>query len=142
MKGALSLDAGTFFGGKNIPIFGGDAEFAMHMVALTTGVRYRKKRGTGRLIFLLLDDQSNKSTCGQCAYHEHIDCPANEAASGISVAGDFNNTSQFVRQLYYRNIGQGEVIFTVVRCAFDPDMPRPPMDAIIDSKFNFNEGRL
>lgn len=137
MGGALSLGTGAFLAGRDVVVCGGDAEFVMHMGGMTTLGRYQEKEGAGRLIYLLFDNQSNKSTGGQCTYQGHVDYAAIAAASGLDLLGDFDNTSEFSRMIEAFEPMAGKAYFAMVRCAFDPDMPRPPMDAVINSKLNF-----
>jgi phosphonopyruvate decarboxylase len=138
MGGALSVGAGAFVAGKNVLVCGGDAEFVMHMGGLTTLGRYQGNTDCGRLIYLLFDNQANKSTGGQCTYQKHVDYQAIAAASGLTRLGEFDNVDGFRQQLKDWEAVSGQATFALIRCAFDPDMPRPPMDAVVDSKYSFD----
>ena len=51
---------------EKIIVCGGDAEYAMHLGGITTAARYTSNL-KGKLIYIVFDNESNKSTGGQKA---------------------------------------------------------------------------
>jgi phosphonopyruvate decarboxylase len=132
MGGALSLGLGAAKGGKKVIVCGGDAEFVMHMGGLSTAGRYSDEID---LTYVLLDNESNKSTGGQNTYQSHIDYISIAKASGLDVVeqtiismGDFSKT---INKL---NTIKGPK-FIHVKCGNDDETPRPPLEVVKASKF-------
>lgn len=133
MGGALSLGLGGALAGKKVFVCGGDAEFVMHMGGLTTAGRYKDMKG--QLTYILFDNFSNKSTGGQRTYQEHIDYAGIAKSSGFEVVQKSCKTLQsFTQNLEHAS---SRLKFIRVLCSYDEMTPRPPANAIIKSKLNF-----
>ena len=83
MGGALSVGLGGYLAGNNIIVCGGDAEFVMHLGGITTAGRY-KSQEKGKLVYIVFDNKSNKSTGGQNTYQEHVDYIEIARGAGIN----------------------------------------------------------
>jgi phosphonopyruvate decarboxylase len=130
MGGALSLGLGSAIAGKRVVVCGGDAEFVMHMGGLTTTGRYQDKIN---LIYILFDNQQNKSTGGQNSYQAHLDYINIAKASNINVVekeiltiDEFSNTIKTLEGLN----------FICVKCSLDDEVPRPPLNIVKVNSFD------
>lgn len=124
MGGALSVGLGIAKSLKNVIVCGGDAEFVMHMGGLSTAGRYKNLN----LTYIVFDNEANKSTGGQNTYQSHLDyiliaksCNFNVIESVICNLDDF--------KLAIKNLKKG-LNFIHVKCSFDDEMPRPPLDVV------------
>jgi len=132
MGGALSLALGVAKTGRKVVVCGGDAEFVMHMGGLTTAGRYAQQ--LSRLIYIVFDNESNKSTGGQRTYQEHIDY------LGVAKAAGLNTYDKEIIDLpTFENVMQllGEsngITMLHVKCAYDKEVPRPPLDVVRRSR--------
>ncbi|MCV6608685.1 MAG: thiamine pyrophosphate-dependent enzyme, partial [Campylobacterales bacterium] len=131
MGGALSLGVGASKAGKKVVVCGGDAEFVMHMGGLTTAGRYSDDLD---LTYILFDNEANKSTGGQNTYQGHIDYIAIAKASNLSVEEKTITTiEEFSKVIEQQSKGLN---FIHVKCGFDEETPRPPIDVVKVSGFN------
>jgi sulfopyruvate decarboxylase TPP-binding subunit len=132
MGRALSLGVGAAFSGRRVIVCGGDAEFVMHMGGLTTAGRYREKLN---LTYILFDNESNKSTGGQGTYQDHmnyIDIVKNSNfivhEKVIKTVPEFKSLIDLFDQI-------DGLRFIHVKCGFDEEVPRPPLNILKESKF-------
>jgi thiamine pyrophosphate-dependent acetolactate synthase large subunit-like protein len=130
MGGALSLGVGASKAGKKVVVIGGDAEFVMHMGGLTTAGRYEDMD----LTYILFDNEANKSTGGQNTYQNHIDYISIAKASNLEVEEKTITTVDGFSKVIESN--KKGLNFVHVKCGFDEETPRPPIDVVKVSKFN------
>lgn len=129
MGGALSVGLGGYLAGKNVVVCGGDAEFVMHMGGMTTAARYKSKEA-GKLIYILFDNESNKSTGGQNSYQGHLDYIGIAKGSGFNVyEKTVADVGEFEKVLS-NDVKSNQLYFIHVKCSYDDEMPRPPMEAV------------
>ena len=132
MGGALSLGLGAAKGGKKVLVCGGDAEFVMHLGGLTTTGRYKDEID---LTYILFDNESNKSTGGQNTYQNHLDYIGIAKNAGFkSIGGIVNSLSAFKKALDLSVLTDGAK-FVYVKCGYDDETPRPPLEAIKVNSF-------
>lgn len=129
MGGALSVGIGAAKAGKKVIVCGGDAEFVMHMGALTNLGRDAKNIN---LTYIVFDNESNKSTGGQNSYQQHIDYIGMAKSSNILNTFDVTNIKSFNNILEKIDIG---VNFIYIKCSYDIVTPRPPLDVLIRNSF-------
>lgn len=136
MGGALSVGLGSALAGKRIIICGGDAEFVMHLGGLSTSGRYSEKLF---IVYIVFDNEVNKSTGGQNTYQKHINylnlaesCGWNVNNKIIKSLIDFEKQLKFVLKL------KKGLFFFHVKCDLDKEFPRPSSIEIINSKKSFN----
>jgi thiamine pyrophosphate-dependent acetolactate synthase large subunit-like protein len=129
MGGALSLGLGAAKGGKKVIVCGGDAEFVMHMGGLATAGRYKDAIN---LTYILFDNESNKSTGGQNTYQNHLNYINIAKASGLNV---IENTIYTVEELKEKLKNIQGLNFIHVKCGYDKETPRPPIEAVKVDKF-------
>ena len=129
MGGALSVGFGAAKAGKKVIVCGGDAEFVMHMGALTNLGRDAKNIN---LTYIVFDNESNKSTGGQNSYQQHIDYIGMAKSSNILNTFDVTNIKSFNNILEKIDIG---VNFIYIKCSYDIVTPRPPLDVLIRNSF-------
>ena len=136
MGGALSVGLGAALGGKKVIICGGDAEFVMHLGGMTTAGRYSDKVF---LIYLLFDNEMNKSTGGQNSYQQHINYLLLGESCGWNIIRDkITSLDVFEKNLKkVINFDRGLFLFHI-KCDLDKDFIRPPAIDIIKSKNSFN----
>tara|TARA_B100000795_G_scaffold165047_1_gene124145 strand:+ start:6874 stop:7944 length:1071 start_codon:yes stop_codon:yes gene_type:complete len=127
MGGALSLGLGVSKAGKKVIVCGGDAEFVMHMGGLTTAGRYA---GECDLIYILFDNESNKSTGGQKTYQQHIDYGQIACYSGIKSSIDLVEDTLAFKESLNQDINQDGIRIIVVKCSYDDETPRPPIKVV------------
>ena len=136
MGGALSIGLGAALASKKIIICGGDAEFVMHLGGMTTAGRYSEKIF---LIYLVFDNEVNKSTGCQNSYQQHMDYLLLAKSCGWEVTSDIINTldkfETAIKQVMNKEKG---LYFFHVKCDLDEDYPRPSALEIIESKNNFS----
>ena len=135
MGGALSIGLGSALAGKKTIICGGDAEFVMHLGGLTTTGRYGKNVF---LIYIIFDNEVNKSTGGQNTYQKHINYLDLAKSCGWSVSNNIiHSLINFEKEL--KNIFKKDkgIFFVHVKCNLDRDYPRPKANEIINSKDSF-----
>lgn len=135
MGGALSIAVGAKFAGRHTIVCGGDAEYVMHMGGLTTAARYGKDN-SGSILYIIFDNESNKSTGGQATYQDHIDYIGIAKASGLTIINPavIVDRDEFEKAiLSYRKNPTG-VNFIHVKCSYDPECDRPPLNTVIESK--------
>ncbi len=132
MGGALSVGLGSALAGNRTVVCGGDAEFVMHMGALTTAARY-SHRGI-KLCYLVFDNASNKSTGGQQTLQAHVDYRLIAQASGLaSYPRPIESLDEFDKALA-SNIAVSGVSMFHIRCSYDDDVERPSAEVIVNSK--------
>ena len=135
MGGALSLGLGSALAGKKTLICGGDAEFVMHLGGLTTTGRYGNKVF---LIYIIFDNEVNKSTGGQNTYQKHINYLALAKSCGWSTNKNIvKSISDFeleLKKIFKKSKG---LYFFHVKCNLDNQFPRPTANQIINSKNSF-----
>jgi phosphonopyruvate decarboxylase len=132
MGGALSLGLGGYLGGKNIMVIGGDAEFVMHMGGMTTAARY-KNQESGKLIYIMFDNESNKSTGGQNTYQAHLNYIEIAKGAGFEVYEKTIFGVDEFEKVLGSDIENNQLYFLHVKCSYDDEMPRPPMMAVKES---------
>ncbi len=128
MGGALSLGLGMAKSGNKIIVCGGDAEFVMHMGGMTTAGRYNDSELN--LVYILFDNQSNKSTGGQRSYQEHLDYIGLAKSSGLSVSDKIIRDNKSFEIEIKDAIANGGISFMHVKCSYDPETPRPPLAVV------------
>ncbi len=127
MGGALSLGLGAAKAGKHVIVCGGDAEFVMHMGGLSTAGRYADEID---LTYILFDNQSNKSTGGQNTYQRHIDyINIAKSTNFYTDQAAIKDVPAFVRAIK-NNKNKTGLRFVYVKCGFDNESPRPPLDIV------------
>ncbi len=129
MGGALSIALGAYLAGKSVIVCGGDAEFVMHLGGLTTASRYQVTTKNNRLIYMLFDNLSNKSTGGQSSYQQHLNYSGIVAGTGLPCSETIVNICDFKTRLSVYNENEG-MFFLHVKCGFDDTCPRPPISAL------------
>lgn len=135
MGGALSLGLGSALAGNKSVVCGGDAEFVMHMGGLVTSGRYKDLRGY--LLYIVFDNQSNKSTGGQRTYQEHINYNQLAKFSGFTIEeGTIEDLDHFKDALSTSE--NKKMHFIHVKCSFDQITERPPAKDLIKSKEEFS----
>ena len=132
MGGALSLGLGGYLAGNNMIVCGGDAEFVMHMGGMTTAARYSKQT-SGKLIYLLFDNESNKSTGGQNSYQGHLDYIKIAKGTGFAVCEKTVFDVAAFEAILKSDVNNNQLYFVHVKCSYDDEMPRPPMQTVKDS---------
>ena len=133
MGGALSLGLGASKAGKKVLVCGGDAEFVMHLGGLTTAGRYNNPELD--LTYILFDNESNKSTGGQKTYQKHLDYIGIVQSSGIdSYKIEIDNIIEFSKAVDSMQKVLG-IKFIYVKCSYDDEMPRPPIEKVINFEF-------
>jgi thiamine pyrophosphate-dependent acetolactate synthase large subunit-like protein len=137
MGGALSLGLGASLRGRRVLVCGGDAEFVMHLGGLSTAGRYRDKLGSGRLIYLVFDNESNKSTGGQRSYQDHLDYLAVARACQFDTVAETLTSLESFDAAILTACRQPGPSFLHIKCAYDPVAPRPPAAVIRDSQQAF-----
>lgn len=132
MGGALGVGFGAAKAGKKVIVCGGDAEFVMHMGGLVTAGRDAEKVN---LSYLLFDNESNKSTGGQNTYQSHVDYSAIAQASNFNCwHKTINTVDEMAQALSYFETKKG-LNFLHIKCGFDLETPRPPLEAVKKNKF-------
>lgn len=131
MGGALSVGLGACLAGRRVVVCGGDAEMMMHLGGMMTAARYQEL--AGQLLYVVFDNESNKSTGGQNSYQQHVDYGQLAAGCGFSeVSVDINTVEDFGRAVVACE-QQGKPAFIHVKCSYDESSPRPPAETIRDS---------
>ena len=132
MGGALSLGLGAAKAGNKVVVCGGDAEFAMHMGGMVTVGRYAS---SVNIIYVLFDNDANKSTGGQHTYQKHVDYIGIAMASGFHVVREtIYDAEVFVFELN-QALSAGGAHFMHVKCGIDPETPRPPLAVVRKNSF-------
>lgn len=137
MGGALSVGLGAYLSGNKVIVCGGDAEFVMHLGGLTTAARYHPQ-DNGQLIYIVFDNESNKSTGGQDTMQEHI------SYLGIAKESGFNVYNKTIANLVeFEDVldaidNDTSVLFLHVKCGYDDETPRPPLDVVKNSINTFS----
>jgi len=132
MGGALSLGLGGYLGGKNIVVCGGDAEFVMHLGGMSTAARY-KSQDSGKLIYIVFDNESNKSTGGQNSYQEHLNYLDIAKGTGFNVCEKTIVDVDEFEKVLRSDVENNQLYFLHVKCSYDDEMPRPPMNTVKES---------
>ena len=139
MGGALSVGFGCTAAGDKVCVCGGDAEFTMHLGGLTTIGRYQNSSST--LLYIVFDNEMNKSTGYQNSFQQHLDYNSIANASGWftkqSTIKDLKDFSEITRDIFNNDKG---FYFLHVKCNIDGDYARPSAKDIFDSK-NFLEDK-
>lgn len=136
MGGALSVGLGAALAGRDTYVCGGDAEFVMHMGGLATAGRYNKG-SAAKLVYIMFDNESNKSTGGQRTYQDHLNYSKIVEGSGISVADSVITTVADFTQVIEELDGRSGMHFVHVKASYDPEAPRPEAKVIVNSKHAF-----
>ncbi len=133
MGGALSVGLGACKGGRKVLVCGGDAEFVMHLGGLTTAGRYNNPELD--LTYILFDNESNKSTGGQNTYQKHLDYIGIAQSSGIECYElEIDNILEFSKAMDSMQKVLG-IKFIYVKCSYDDEMPRPPIEKVVNFEF-------
>lgn len=141
MGGALSIGLGAAIAGRETYVCGGDAEFVMHMGGLTTTGRYNQKI-EGKLVYIMFDNESNKSTGGQRTYQDHLNYNKIVEGSGISVEHDIVTTISKFNQAVEAIESKSGIHFVHVKACYDPETSRPNAEVIIGSVNAFLKKKL
>lgn len=136
MGGALSIGLGVSLGGNQVVVCGGDAEFVMHMGGLTTVGRYASQ---ANLIYILFDNESNKSTGGQRTYQEHLNYINIAKSCGFLVNNDVVKNIEDFKQAINSCKSKKGLKFLWVKCSYDEDAHRPPIEKVKVSKILWRE---
>lgn len=124
MGGALSVGLGAAKAGKKVIVCGGDAEFVMHMGALTN---LGREINNIDLTYIIFDNESNKSTGGQNTYQRHVDYIGIAKCSNINSGFIAKDIKSFIDAI--TNVISGVKVIHV-KCNYDIDFPRPPMGVV------------
>ncbi|MDP8098753.1 thiamine pyrophosphate-dependent enzyme [Pasteurella atlantica] len=127
MGGALSLGLGIAKADKKVMVIGGDAEFVMHMGGLTTAGRYKDEIN---LIYILFDNEANKSTGGQNTYQKHLDYISIAKSSGLDVFEEVVTSLDDFNSVVEKFNNEKGLKFICVKCGFDEETPRPPLKIV------------
>ncbi len=127
MGGALSLGLGIALAGKPVVVCGGDAEFVMHMGGMTTAGRYAENM---QLIYILFDNEANKSTGGQNTYQSHVNYSGIAESSGFQcIENTIKTTAEF--ELCMKEVkDKTGLYFMHIKCSYDAETPRPPVEVV------------
>lgn len=137
MGGALSLGLGVSLGGNTVIICGGDAEFTMHLGGLTTAGRYQNEC---KVIYIVFDNESNKSTGGQDSYQKHINyISIAKASNWNTISKIITNIEDFKKTISNLLKDLSGLNFIHVKCSFDELCSRPSAESIIESKLIFKK---
>ncbi|RKZ50763.1 MAG: thiamine pyrophosphate-binding protein [Candidatus Parabeggiatoa sp. nov. 3] len=132
MGGALSIGLGAYVAGKNVIVCGGDAEFVMHLGGLTTAGRYTQSPGV--LIYIVFDNESNKSTGKQNTYQKHINYLGIAQNAHLAIYPEtVLNKEQFKQALSFAE-QQSSPVMIHVKCSYDDVMPRASAEKIQSSQ--------
>jgi sulfopyruvate decarboxylase TPP-binding subunit len=129
MGGALSLGLGAAKAGKKVIVCGGDAEFVMHMGGLTTAGRYADEVN---LMYVLFDNEQNKSTGGQNTYQRHLNYINLAKGSGFYVTDHVVSTVKEFESIVKDIKGLN---FVCIKCGLDKETPRPPLNVVKTHEF-------
>lgn len=132
MGGALALGLGAAKAGKQVIVCGGDAEFVMHMGGLTTAGRYAQSTN---LVYILFDNESNKSTGGQNTYQRHVNYIEIGRSSGLGAHPHIIYQLDEFIDILQKFLRVGGVSFMHVKCSTDLETPRPPLNEVRKNKF-------
>ncbi len=127
MGGALSLGLGVAKANKKVVVVGGDAEFVMHMGGLTTAGRYKDDIN---LTYILFDNEANKSTGGQNTYQKHINYINVAKNSGLEVYEEIVTEVENFESIMEDFKNRKGLKFICVKCGFDEETPRPPLEKV------------
>lgn len=131
MGNALSLGVGAWLGGvEHVVVLGGDAESLMHLGGLVTAYQINQKKETGKLQYVIMDNQSNFTTGGQISPAKDFDLGSMVDGMGIGVMHEINDPDELVNEL---SISNDNFEVFIVQCGFDETYPRPSADQIINS---------
>ena len=132
MGGALGVGLGAAIASKKVIVCGGDAEFVMHLGGLTTAGRFSKDKNLS-ILYILFDNESNKSTGGQNTFQSHIKYIDMAEACGINTHNEIiGSVSEFKKiVMFYEN--KSGVNFIHVKCSYDNETPRPPLNVVQDT---------
>jgi sulfopyruvate decarboxylase TPP-binding subunit len=131
MGGALSLGLGASKAGRKVIVCGGDAEFVMHMGGLTTLGRYSHDLD---LTYILFDNESNKSTGGQNTYQSHLNYREIAKNSGLESNSELIKDASSFSNLIEVNDNSIGARLIVVKCNYDEETPRPPLEIVKRNK--------
>lgn len=132
MGGAVSIGLGASKAGREVVVCGGDAEFVMHMGGFSTAGRYKDEIN---LTYILFDNEANKSTGGQKTYQAHIDYIAIARACGFEVIDKTIVRQDEFSEIISKISKQSGLRFLHVKCSFDDETPRPPVEVVGVNKF-------
>lgn len=134
MGGALSLGLGAALAGRKVVVCGGDAEFVMHLGGLTTAGRYQNEKAL-HLTYVLFDNESNKSTGGQNSYQHHLDYVSLAKAAGLNTPTSTLSTLAAFEEAITICTQTSGLHFLHVKCGFDDETPRPPLNTVKTNQF-------
>jgi len=132
MGGALAIGLGAYLAGNNIIVCGGDAEFVMHLGGLTTTGRYLQQRNV--LIYIVFDNESNKSTGGQNTAQKYINYLGIAQNAGLTIFPEIVQTEEAFEKALSFAEKQSSPIMMQVKCAYDDVMSRPSAEVVKSSK--------
>ena len=133
MGGALGLGLGAALGGNTVIVCGGDAEFVMHLGGLTTAGRFGTEKDL-RLLYILFDNESNKSTGGQNSFQGHINYIEIAKASSLQVHDEIICSLATFENVVGSLAVRDGVTFLHVKCSYDLETPRPPLDKVTNTQ--------
>lgn len=135
MGGVLSVGLGVALAGKKIIVCGGDAESVMHLGGAVTAGRYTSM--TGKLIYIIFDNEVNKSTGGQPSYQQHVDYINLFSSVGFSVFNEkIDKIEKFIEALKWSGSISGPVMMHV-KCGLDDETARPSLQSLLESRNAF-----
>ena len=82
------------------------------------------------MIYILFDNESNKSTGGQKTYQQHIDYGQIACYSGIKSSIDLVEDTLAFKESLNQDINQDGIRIIVVKCSYDDETPRPPIKVV------------
>ena len=98
---------------------------------MTTAARYITE-DRGSLGYLVFDNESNKSTGGQNTYQRHLNYRKIAQGSGFYAYEQIvKNIDGF--KVALNTVSDHRLYMMHVKCAYDNEMPRPPMDVVKQS---------
>lgn len=139
MGGALSVGLGAQLAGRNVLVCGGDAECVMHLGGLTTAARYVAS-AQGQLVYVVFDNESNKSTGGQKTLQAHISYQAMAEAGGMKACPETITDLPSFSSVIGEAVENGRFNFLHVKCSFDDTVPRPDLAEVVGSVAAFQAG--
>jgi len=140
MGGALGMGLGAYLGGRRVVVCGGDAEFVMHLGGMVTAGRHQ--RTDGRLLYIVFDNESNKSTGGQKTHQQHIDYYRLADSCGFSTYHSVVESLDEFGAAVGESEGHTGPYFMHVKCSYDELSPRPPAEIIRSSKVVFKGNKV
>ena len=93
---------------------------------------------SGKLIYIVFDNESNKSTGGQNSYQGHLDYLEIAKGTGFEVCEKTISDVETFEKVLHEEVNSKSLYFMHVKCSYDDELPRPPMQVVKDSVSVFN----